>query len=757
MIKLNTTHINHVRIAFEKMQSREDLLCLLNEVKPLVYADSEKSIPFKIKQLTWYSNPKLGKKRYSQFQIKKKSGANRYIHAPVNGLKSLQKTLSFILQCVFEPHNTAMGFVKGKSIIDNAKLHVGSIYVYNIDLKDFFPSVDQARVWKCLQLKPFNLSGEKRLPIANIIASLCCTEMNVERKKGNDEWETVNRSVLPQGAPTSPVITNIICQRLDYLLSSVAKRFGLKYSRYADDITFSSMHNVYQPESEFLKELYRIIAQQGFNIKEEKTRLQKNGYRKEVTGLLVNEKVNVQKRYIKYLRMWLYYWERYGYERAYTFFLQQYIADKKNLTKSSPDMVNIIRGKLDYLRMVKGEEDRTYMQLKERVEKLMVRKVKPSDEEIITEVLDVSGKQNINITEEYLPQLTSWMSEDSAKFYRSAVSFIGDIMIGREPERDEKGPLKNYREAGFGSLETENIEISAKDKKKRTGQNFDLNTHRPQDLTAFLALFRSGDHPFKYLVHDFIKPGEIFVLSEFIQKVENSFYLETKKFSISQALYARLKAFIGLSREQWSLRFKGISRDFSFSSDNVKKWCEDHPNKHPIFGYSSEIKLFTEGIRIERNLEALINSVLLEKNLEDFHIEYVNLKEATFDTDIEALLSGLGIIFNTIRQRAENSKRLKIIFQENLSSKGEILSIIKIIHCDSNCDKSLNEDVLFKGDLKSAKSYFYRLCDWSIIANNLNSEVNKINILFNASSNVKKQEKLDEVIEGFTHILTFYT
>ena len=293
------------------------------------------------------------------------------------------------MQCVYEPHNAAMGFVRDRSIVDNAKLHVGSKYVYNIDLKDFFPSVDQARVWKCFQLKPFNLNKassvepqymkwedfkkehlktdepvtflkgkgrmftntpygtlyvannfdkEKdkyillgssslktkagkslegtlwlvnkipetsRLDIANIIASLCCTEMEVERKNEKGEWEKVKRNVLPQGAPTSPVITNIVCQKLDYLLSGVAKRFGLKYSRYADDITFSSMHNVYQPESEFLKELHRIIAEQNFHIKESKTRLQKNGYRKEVTGLLVNEKANVQQRYIKQLRMML--------------------------------------------------------------------------------------------------------------------------------------------------------------------------------------------------------------------------------------------------------------------------------------------------------------------------------------------------------------------------------------------------------------------------------------------------------------------
>jgi retron-type reverse transcriptase len=452
-MKQYQANIDQIRTAFEKMQTREDLLHILNEAKPMVYGDN--AVPFELKQLTLYISPKLGKKRYTEFKIKKKSGTERTIHAPVKGLKSLQKTLSFVLQCVYEPHTAAMGFVRERSIVDNAKLHVGSKYVYNIDLKDFFPSVDQARVWKCLQLKPFNLNKASsvapqyikwddfkkenlktdervnfvkgkgrgfadtrfgtlfvannfdltkdkyilrgssflktktgtslegslwlvnkipvtsRLDIANIIASLCCTEMEVERKNETGEWEKVRRNVLPQGAPTSPVITNIVCQRLDYLLSGVAKRFGLKYSRYADDITFSSMHNVYQPESEFLKELHRIIAEQNFHIKESKTRLQKDGYRKEVTGLLVNEKANVQQRYIKQLRMWLYYWERYGYERASGFFLQQYISDKGHVKNGKPDMANVISGKLDYLKMVKGADNELYLKLKGRFDLLI--------------------------------------------------------------------------------------------------------------------------------------------------------------------------------------------------------------------------------------------------------------------------------------------------------------------------------------------------------------------------------------------------
>lgn len=369
-MKLEQVQINQIQGAFANMQTKPDLLNLLNLAKPLVYG--KKAVPFELNQLTWYSNPSLKSKRYTEFKIRKKSGADRTIHAPVKGLKSIQKTLSIVLQCVFEPHRAAMGFVRDKSIVDNAKLHVGSMYVYNTDLKDFFPSIDQARVWKCFQLKPFNLKEDK-LILANTITSLCCTEMEVERKTEAGEWGKVKCNVLPQGAPTSPIITNIICQKLDHRLSGVAKRFGLKYSRYADDITFSSMHNVYQPESNFLKELHRIISEQGFHMKESKTRLQKEGYRQEVTGLLVNEKVNVQKRYIKQLRMWLYYWERYGYDRAYGYFIQQYLNDKSHIVKGRPNMASVIGGKLDYLKMVKGADNALYLKLKQRFDILSER------------------------------------------------------------------------------------------------------------------------------------------------------------------------------------------------------------------------------------------------------------------------------------------------------------------------------------------------------------------------------------------------
>jgi len=388
--------IEKIRTAFHKMKTKQDFIDVLNQAKPFIYG--EKAHPFQMRQLTWYSGSWSAYRRYSQFTIKKKSGGERTINAPVRGLKAIQKTLAFILQCVFEPHEAATGFTKGRSIVDNARLHERSFYVYNLDLKDFFPSIEQARVWACMQLKPFYLKDNPpdkeselentqpdfyaiknkphssgRSEIAKMVANICCAEMEVERKDENGNWITMKKNVLPQGAPTSPVLTNVICQKLDFLLTGVAKRFGLKYSRYADDITFSSMHNVYQKDSEFNKELNRIITQQGFHIKDSKTRLQKTGYRKEVTGLLVNEKINVQKRYIKQLRMWLYYWEQYGYNKANDLFKISYIHDKGHIKGKLPIMEDVIYGKLQYLKMVKGAHDQIYSKLTNRFKDLICK------------------------------------------------------------------------------------------------------------------------------------------------------------------------------------------------------------------------------------------------------------------------------------------------------------------------------------------------------------------------------------------------
>jgi len=357
-----------IRNKFSETKSMEDLLSLIKLVNEMLYGESAKAV--KLKSLTYYSNPRLRGDVYEQFKISKKSGGVRVIHSPVSGLKSIQRAIAHILQSVFEPHPNATGFVTDKSVVDNAKPHTGKNFVFNTDLKDFFPSIDKPRFWKRLQYPPFNLNRNNgRLELANRISAICFTDLEVERKV-EGHWKKQVKDVLPQGAPTSPIITNIICYRLDVKLTSLAEQFGCSYTRYADDITFSSDHNIYGKGGDFRSELNKLIDEENFHINTKKTRLTTKTERQEVTGLTVNEKVNVNRRYIKQLRHWIYLWERYGKEKAEELILNNYRADKGHVKNGEPDIENVIDGKLRYLKMVKRANNHTYKKLQHRFEVL---------------------------------------------------------------------------------------------------------------------------------------------------------------------------------------------------------------------------------------------------------------------------------------------------------------------------------------------------------------------------------------------------
>lgn len=346
------------------MESKEQLLDMLNQMKRDELTEvgtTDRFYPFTMTQLNFYCNPNHPH-RYKQFRIRKKSGGIRQIAAPKNQtFKLLLRYVNKMLASVYTPSDYAMGFTVGRSVVTNADVHKGQNYVFNVDLKDFFPSIEQARVWMKLQMEPFCI----KRPIANILAGLCAIKQEMTDGRV--------RFVLPQGAPTSPIITNIICERLDRRLAGLAKRFGLHYTRYADDITFSSMHNVYQESGDFRNELRRIIEEQGFQMNDAKTRLQKTGSRQEVTGIIVSQKLNVTQKYVRDIRNILYIWDRYGYDAAFNKFIPKYRNEKGYIKKRSWNMVNVLNGRLMYLKMVKGENDSVYIRLKTKFDQLTQR------------------------------------------------------------------------------------------------------------------------------------------------------------------------------------------------------------------------------------------------------------------------------------------------------------------------------------------------------------------------------------------------
>jgi hypothetical protein len=383
------------------MQTKEDLLALLNQIKKAEFEEiglQDSFRPFTMRHLNFYCNPNHAFHRYNQFKIKKKSGGCRQITAPrSHSFMMMLQAVNMILKAMYTPSDYAMGFTEGRSVVTNANVHKGQNYILNLDLKDFFPSVEQPRVWKRLQLKPFNFP----VKIANLIAGLCSMRETRTDSNGSNKYVYI----LPQGAPTSPIITNMICDTLDRRLAGLAKRFGLYYTRYADDITFSSMHYVYSPKGDFWKELTRIINDQGFTVNDAKTRLQKRGGRQEVTGIIVSKKLNVTKKYVRDIRNILYIWERYGVTAAMAQFLPKYKAEKGHVKKGNPDIINVLDGKLMYLKMVKGEDDSVFINLHNKFQQLVdkLRDAKNTTEQNITYVettplLEFEKKNNTEIT-----------------------------------------------------------------------------------------------------------------------------------------------------------------------------------------------------------------------------------------------------------------------------------------------------------------------------------------------------------------------
>lgn len=258
---------------------------------------------------------------YHSFEIPKKSGGTRTITAPGGELKKVQTVLAYILDYIYLVPSPVMGFVSERSVATNAAQHVGRSYVLNIDLKDFFPSVKRHMIAGVL--KKYGVDRD----VANLILRLCC-----RTPEGGGE------DCLPQGAPTSPLLSNIACTCLDIRLSGLAQSTGLTYTRYADDITFSSDHNVYREDGPFWSKLRSIIAECGFTINENKTRLLRPWNRQEVTGITVNSKVNVSKKYLKNLRAEL-------HRMKYTDFTRE-------------DFLRAV-GKVHYVRMVRRGDSTT--------------------------------------------------------------------------------------------------------------------------------------------------------------------------------------------------------------------------------------------------------------------------------------------------------------------------------------------------------------------------------------------------------------
>lgn len=298
------------------------------------------------------------KPAYKTFGIKKKNGKIRIIDSPNNSILILQNKIKPIIESYYRIKKPVHGFVSGRSIISNAEQHKKSKYILNLDLKDFFHTVNFGRVKGIFKSTPFKF-GDKA---ATVLAQLCTYQGR-----------------LPQGAPTSPLLSNLAATSLDRELVHLAKRFHMTYTRYADDITFSSNKKFDDQIATYLVEkecfdvgalLRRKIEESGFKISDSKTRVSHRSQRQEVTGLTVNDKVNVPRKYIRETRAMLHSWGLglLEAEKKYLSLKKGWPPEKIKQTKLDGSYFKrAIYGRLGFIKSIQGEESSPYLSLCKRV------------------------------------------------------------------------------------------------------------------------------------------------------------------------------------------------------------------------------------------------------------------------------------------------------------------------------------------------------------------------------------------------------
>jgi len=241
---------------------------------------------------------------YVRFQIPKKTGGLRQISAPMPRLKAAQRWVATEILDKVPLHDAAHGFVAGRSILTNAAPHVGQPVVINLDLKDFFPTLTWVRVRGLFRSLGYS-------PEAATILALLCTEPDVaEVELDGQRWYVhQGERVLPQGSPASPALTNVVAYKLDVRLQGLADKLGYRYTRYADDLTFSG-----PPDhvGGLLKAVATIVADEGFVLHPDKTRVMRRGSRQEVTGLTVNDGLGVPRPLRRRFRSALHQLKRQG-------------------------------------------------------------------------------------------------------------------------------------------------------------------------------------------------------------------------------------------------------------------------------------------------------------------------------------------------------------------------------------------------------------------------------------------------------------
>lgn len=251
--------------------------------------------------LEWLANRGQYARHYRTAWVPKRHG-RRLLEAPLPRLKAAQRV---ILRKVLDRaplHARAMGFCKGRGAIDHASHHAGRRWVVTMDLQDFFATIHASRIAGLFRRLGYTHE------LARVLAELTTNAARLEGPCSRDERQLYERRHLPQGAPTSPALANLVATRLDRRLDSLAGTFGGSYSRYADDLVISCDRYL----SWLVPTIGAIATLEGFRVNFRKTRVMGPGDRQMVTGLVVNQRPGASRRARKELEALLYNCLRHG-------------------------------------------------------------------------------------------------------------------------------------------------------------------------------------------------------------------------------------------------------------------------------------------------------------------------------------------------------------------------------------------------------------------------------------------------------------
>jgi hypothetical protein len=372
------------------------------------------------------------KGNYTPFFLFKRNGSKREIHAPIPMLKRIQRKIKNEIDLIYIKPNCVKGFCASESILSNAKEHVKKKNVFNIDLKDFFPSIHFGRIYGMFQSYPFKLCKE----VSFYLAKLCTA---------ND--------VMPQGAPTSPIISNVLSYKMDMNITNYCKKYNVSFTRYADDLSFSTNMNsfprglVYLENSDVKigKILSRIINENGFEINPKKTKYFHNSVRQNVTNLTVNEKININKKYIRKIRSILFDAKTKGLESAAKkFYKIEYNIDisdisEKGIKESIEHYLNVLRGKLEFLRFVLKEQNLLFIKYAKEYNDLIGQDI--FDNSFIDIVEYCSFRTYLIISHNEMSIGSGFITEEGYFITSTHVIFNKDLFISEEEYKNATNNL----------------------------------------------------------------------------------------------------------------------------------------------------------------------------------------------------------------------------------------------------------------------------------------------------------------------------